>query len=168
MFIIKSVGLMFGLAFPLGTLTIAPNLQRSIAQNGTVNATKVDHTEGLVVRGQSTAQPDSTMDCMLPKKQVSTLGIAFNVSNDTGKVKGWWNIPSTEGGNNVGGKISYAKTDNNVFEVKGTMNYDYLCAQKNNLDNEISIIGNCGRNGTIIFKSSSEITSHNFTGVVTC
>ena len=114
------------------------------------------------------AQPVSTIDCMLPKKQVPTLGIAFNVSNDTGKVKGWWNIPSTEGGNNVGGKISYAKTDNNVFEVKGTMNYDYLCAQKNNLNNEISIIGNCDRNGTIIFKSSNEITSHNFTGVVTC
>ncbi|MEP6576598.1 MAG: hypothetical protein ABJB85_09240 [Nitrososphaerota archaeon] len=55
-----------------------------------------------------------------------------------------------------------------MFEIKGTMNYDYLCAQKNNLDYEISITGNCGGNGTITFSSSREISSHNFTGSVIC
>lgn len=165
MFTIKSACLIIGLAVLLGTLTIVPNLQKSIAQNVTGNTTKIGHTEGLVVRGQSAPQP---IDCMLPKKQDPTHGISFNVSNDTGKVKGWWNIPSTEGGNNVGGKISNAKVDKNMFEVKGTMNYDYLCAQKNNLDYEISITGNCGRNGTIRFESSNEIFSHDLAGNVTC
>jgi hypothetical protein len=168
MFILKSTGLMLGLAVLLGTLTSAPNLQSTIAQNATGNATNAGHTEGLIVRGQSTAQPVSTVDCMFAKKQVPTLGLGFTAINDSGKVDGWWNIPSSEGGNNVGGKISNVKVDKNMFEVKGTMNYDYLCAKKNNLNYEISITGNCGGNGTITFKSSSEISSHNFTGSVTC
>lgn len=168
MFVIKSVGLLLGLAIMLGTLTILPAPQKSIAQNSTGNATKVGHTAGLIVRGLSTPEPVSTIGRMLSSKQVTTPGISFNVSNDTGKAKGWWNIPSTEGGNNIGGRISNAKIDKNMFEVKGTMNYDYLCGQKNNLDYGISIAGYCNRNDTIIFKSSNEIASHNFTGAVNC
>ena len=165
MFTIKCTCLIIALAILLGTLTGASNLQITIAQNATGNATKVGNTEGLVVRGQSTAQP---IDCIVAKKQVPALGLAFTANNDTGIVKGWWNIPSSEGGNNVGGKISNAKIDKNMFEVKGTMNYDYLCGQKNNLDYEISINGNCGENGTIRFESSNEISSQTLTGNVTC
>ncbi len=167
MLIIKSTGIMFGLAVLLGTLSCAPILQRTSAQNATGNVTN-GHTENLVVRGQSVTQPVSIIDCMLPTKQVPALGLTFTASNESGKLNGWWNIPSSAGGNNVGGKISQAKVAKNMFEVKGTMNYDYLCAKKNNLDYEISIIGNCGGNGTITFSSGREISSHNFTGSVIC
>lgn len=108
------------------------------------------------------------LDCIIAKKQVSSLGLSFTASNDTGKVKGWWNIPSSEGGNNVGGKISNANVDENMYEVKGTMNYDYLCGQNNNLNYQISITGNCGGNGSIRFESSREISGQSLTGNVTC
>ena len=165
MFIIKSICVIVGMAILLGTQTNPSNLQITIAQNATGNVTKVGHTEGLIVKGQITAHP---VDCIIAKKQVSSLGLSFTASNDTGKVKGWWNIPSSEGGNNVGGKISNANVDKNMYEVKGTMNYDYLCGQNNNLNYQISITGNCGGNGSIRFESSREISSQTLTGNVTC
>ena len=68
----------------------------------------------------------------------------------------------------VGGKISNANVDKNMYEVKGTMNYDYLCGQNNNLNYQISITGNCGGNGSIRFESSREISGQTLTGNVTC
>ena len=79
------------------------------------------------------------LDCIIAKKQVSSLGLSFTASNDTGKVKGWWNIPSSEGGNNVGGKISNANVDKNMFEVKGTMIYENHKNEKNSIFHQLEL-----------------------------
>ncbi len=60
----KITGIIFGLAVLLGTLSCAPILQRTSAQNATGNVTN-GHAENLVVRGQSVTQPVSIIDCML-------------------------------------------------------------------------------------------------------
>lgn len=66
MFIIKYTCLIFALTVLLGTLTTASNLQITTAQNVTGKATKAGNTEGLVIRGQSTAQP---IDCIISKNK---------------------------------------------------------------------------------------------------
>ena len=136
MFIIKSVCVIVVMAFLLGTQMNISNLQITIEQNATGNVTKVGNTEGLILKGQSTAHP---VDCIIAKKQVSSLGLSFTASNDTGKVKGWWNIPSSEGGNNVGGKISNANVDKNMFEVKGTMIYENHKNEKNSIFHQLEL-----------------------------
>jgi hypothetical protein len=55
-----------------------------------------------------------------------------------------------------------------MYEIKGTMNYDFLCAQKDDLNYEISITGKCGLETIIRYKSNNEVFSHDFIGHVKC
>lgn len=139
-----------------------------VAKNGNGNITNSNLTEGLIVSGGSFSQPLSIVSCLVTKYQVPTPGIRFNVLNDSGKARGWWNIPSSGIGNNVGGDISEAIVNQHSFKVAGTINYDYLCSEKNDLNYKISITGNCGENTTIRYESSNELASHDFRGNATC
>lgn len=137
-------------------------------ENGNGNITNSDLTKGLIVRGESAGKPLSEVSCLVTKHQVPTPGIRFNVMNDSGKVRGWWNIPSSGIGNNLGGDISEANVSQHTFKLAGTINYDYLCSGKKDLNYNISITGNCGDNMTIRYESNNEIASHSFRGNATC
>src|SRR5580765_4001779 len=102
--------------------------------------------------------------CTASMEKVPTMGIRFSAVNATQDLAGWWNIPGSGSRNNTGGHISHAMVQNRTFELTGTMDYDYLCAQKGNLYYEISIADKCGLESVIRITSNNEISSHDFKG----
>jgi hypothetical protein len=138
------------------------------AQDATRNADDSARREGAIVEGQSdTAQLHSVI-CAASKEKVPTLGIRFSAVNSTQDLSGWWNIPGAGSGNNAGGHISHAMVQNRTYELRGTMDYDYLCGQKGDLNYGISITGKCGLETVIRYSSSNEVSSHDFKGHVNC
>ena len=140
----------------------------TFAQNSSVNAPDSVKGEGAIVEGQSDIPHFPSVICTATKEKVPTLGIRFNAVNATGDFSGWWNIPGSGSGNNTGGRISSANVENRTFELKGTMDYDFLCAQNDGLNYGISITGKCGLETLIRFKSNNEVSSHDFSGHVKC
>lgn len=138
------------------------------AQDTTGNADDSARAEGAIVEGQSDTPQFPSMICTASKEKVPTMGIRFSAVNGTQDLSGWWNIPGSGSGNNTGGHISHAMVQNRTFELTGTMDYDYLCAQKGDLNYEISITGKCGLETVIRYTSNNEVSSHDFKGHVNC
>ena len=106
--------------------------------------------------------------CTASKEKVPTMGIRFSAVNATRELSGWWNITVSGIGNKAGGHISSAMVQNGTFELIGTMDYDYLCAQKGDLNYRISITGKCGLETVTRYTSTNEVSSHDFRGHVNC
>jgi hypothetical protein len=138
------------------------------AQDTTGNADDSARAEGAIVEGQSDTPQFPSVICTASKEKVPTIGIRFSAVNATQDLSGWWNIPGSGSGNNTGGHISHAMVQNRTFELTGTMDYDYLCAQKGDLNYEISITGKCGLETVIRYTSNNEVSSHDFIGHVNC
>jgi hypothetical protein len=139
------------------------------AQSVTENVSQAtNNTQGTIIEGQSTDSKLPSVTCARNNESVPTMGIRFSAVNTTGDLNGWWSIPSSASGNNTGGVISSAKVENKEYELKGTMNYDFLCAQKDPLDYEITISGKCGSESIIRFESDNEVLSRDFLGHVKC
>jgi hypothetical protein len=152
-----------------GALLSGLNSRSASAQNATENLSESgNNTEGAIIEGNSNQSKVHLVTCLANNKTVPTMGIRFNAVNSTGDLNGWWNIPSSASGNNTGGEISSAKAENNKFELKGTMKYDFLCAQKDGLDYGITIKGKCNLESIIRFESSNEVLGHDFLGHVKC
>lgn len=141
---------------------------RIFAQDATGNADDSARAEGAIVEGQSDTPQFPSVICTASKEKVPTMGIRFSAVNATQELSGWWNIPGSGNGNNTGGHISSAMVQNGTFELIGTMDYDYLCSQKGDLNFEISITGKCGPETVIRYTSNNEVSSHDFTGHVNC
>ena len=152
----------------LGSLASADNSTLTFAQNSSGNATDSAKAEGAIVQGQSVMPQFPAVTCTATNETVPTLGLRFSAVNATGDLNGWWNIPGSDNGNNTGGHISSATVENKTYEIKGTMDYDFLCAQKDGLNHGISITGKCGLETVIRYKSNNEVSSHDFTGYVKC
>jgi hypothetical protein len=127
-----------------------------------------NNTQGTIIEGQSTESKLPSVTCAVENKSVPTMGIRFNAVNSTGELNGWWSIPSSTSGNNTGGDITSAKVGNNKYELNGTMNYDFLCAQKDGLNYGITIKGKCDLESVIRFESRNEVLGHDFLGHVKC
>jgi hypothetical protein len=138
------------------------------AQDATGNTDDSAKAEGAIVEGQSDTPQFPSMICTASKEKVPTMGIRFSAVNATQDLSGWWNIPGSGSGNNTGGHISHAMVQNRTFELAGTIDYDYLCAQKGDLNYGISITGKCGLETVIRFTSNNEVSSHDFKGHVNC
>jgi hypothetical protein len=139
------------------------------AQNVTENLSQsANNTQGTIIEGQSTESKLPSVTCAVENKSVPTMGIRFNAVNSTGELNGWWSIPSSTSGNNTGGDITSAKVGNNKYELNGTMNYDFLCAQKDGLNYGITIKGKCDLESIIRFESRNEVLGHDFLGHVKC
>ena len=138
------------------------------AQDATGNADDSARAEGAIVEGQSDTPQFPSVICTASKEKVPTMGIRFSAVNSTQDLSGWWNIPGSGSGNNTGGHISHAMVQNRTFELTGTMDYDFLCAQKGDLNYEISITGKCGLETIIRYTSNNEVSSHDFKGHVNC
>lgn len=152
----------------LGSIGSKYDSTLTFAQNSSGNAPDSAKGEGTIVEGQSDIPRFPTLICAATKEKVPTQGIRFNAVNATKVSSGWWNIPGSGSGNNTGGRISSANVENRTFELKGTMDYDFLCAQKDGLNYEISITGKCGLETVISFRSNNEVFSHDFRGHVKC
>lgn len=151
-----------------GSLGSAYDSTLIFAQNSSGNAPDSAKGEGAIVEGQSDIPHFPSVICAATKEKVPTQGIRFNAVNATGVFSGWWNIPGSGSGNNTGGRISSANVENRTFEIKGTMDYDFLCAQKDGLNYGISITGKCGLETVISYRSNNEVSSHDFIGHVKC
>src|SRR5580765_475051 len=92
---------------------------RIFAQDATENA----GAEGAIVEGQSDGPQFPSVICTASKEKVPTMGIRFSAINATQDLAGWWNIPGSGSGDNIGGHISHAMVQNGTFELTGTMNY---------------------------------------------
>ena len=169
MFLKTKVCLMMILAgVILGSLGSAYDSTLTFAQNSSGNAPDPAKGQGAIVQGQSDIPHFPSVNCTATKEKVPTLGIRFNAVNSTGDSNGWWNIPGSGNGNNTGGHISSAIVKNRTFEIKGTMDYDFLCGQKDGLNYGISITGKCGLETVISYRSNNEVSSHDFIGHVKC
>jgi hypothetical protein len=142
--------------------------KKVFAQDATGNADGSARAEGAIVEGQSDTPQFPSVICTASKEKVPTMGIRFSAVNATQDLSGWWNIPGSGSGNNTGGHISHAMVQNRTFELTGTMDYDYLCSQKGDLNYEISITGKCGLETVIRYTSNNEVSSHDFIGHVNC
>ena len=152
-----------------GGLLSGLNSRLASAQNATENLSEsANNTQGTNIEGHSNQSKVHSVTCLAKNETVPTMGISFNAVNSTGDLNGWWNIPSSASGNNTGGVITSAKAENNKYELKGTMNYDFLCAQKDDLNYGITIKGNCGLESIIRFESRNEVLGHDFLGHVKC
>lgn len=139
------------------------------AQSVTENVSQAtNNTQGTIIEGQSVDPKLPSVTCAENNASVPTMGIRFSAVNSTGDLNGWWSIPSSTSGNNTGGAISSAKVENKTYELKGTMDYDFLCAQKEALDYGITISGKCGMESIIRFESRNEVLSRDFLGNVKC
>jgi hypothetical protein len=139
------------------------------AQSVTENVSQAtNNTQGTIIEGQSADSKVPSVTCAGNNESVPTMGIRFSAVNTTGDLNGWWSIPSSASGNNTGGVISSAKVENKKYELKGRMNYDFLCAQKDPLDYGITISGKCGSESIIRFESRNEVLGRDFVGHVKC
>jgi hypothetical protein len=152
----------------LGSIGSAYDSTLTFAQNSSGNAPGSAKGEGAIVEGQSDIPHFPSVSCAATKEKVPTLGIRFNAVNATGVFSGWWNIPGSGSGNNTGGHISGANVQNRTYELIGTMDYDFLCAQKGDLNYSVSITGKCGLETVIRYRSNNEVSSHDFIGHVIC
>ena len=164
----KYCQLLFVVGVILGSIGSVNDSTLTFAQNSSGNVPDSTKGQGTIVEGQSDIPRFPSLICAATKVNVPTQGIRFNAVNATGAFSGWWNIPGSGSGNNTGGHISSANLANRTFEIKGTMDYDFLCAQKDGLNYGISITGKCGPDTVISFRSDNEVSSHDFRGHVKC
>jgi len=141
---------------------------RIFAQDAVGNAEDSARAEGAIVKTQSDTSQFPSVICTGRKEKVPTMGIRFSVVNATRELSGWWNITRSGSGNNTGGHISNAMVQNGTFKLIGTMDYDYLCAQKGDLNYGISITDKCGLEPVIRYTSTNEVSSYDFKGLVNC
>lgn len=153
-----------------GSLLGGVSIRLASAQSVTESTSQAanNNTQGTIIEGQSADPKLPSVTCAGNNETVPTMGIRFSAVNSTGDLNGWWSIPSSASGNNTGGAISSAKVENKKYEIKGTMDYDFLCAQKEALDYGITISGNCGLATIIKFESRNEVMGRDFVGNVKC